>query len=232
MTVSTVTDNASHLTVTWEALVKPENWRSWRIYAKRSISNGWVSLYETFNDTEEDISVDIYQFLDGVEGDYAVAYTTQALGAPVQVENDFGDSAVTVTPGGDGHYWIIDSEDPANNFRLEHVSNFPLDDEWEQETYHLIGRGRKHDVGDRIGWQGTITGTLHDTPESSAVEQRLRLEGLRRNSTAYFLRSPFGRTFQVAVMDLNFAPSAGVGPREVHTRWTGRVEELGGVTNI
>ena len=125
MTAVTLTDETAYINVEWDGSTLPDDWRSWRVFGKRSDDTGWQVLYETFFNAPTN-SYQLYQFIDGVPGDYAVAYTTQSNATSVITELGWADDASTIEPQGDAHFWVIDISDPSKNLRLEHVTNFPL----------------------------------------------------------------------------------------------------------
>lgn len=227
MTVSVVTDNSAttgEVNVTWTD-DNPTDWRSWRLSAKPTAGVEWTVLYETFVD-DPTFDVDIYNFIDGVAADYSVTYTSQSLTGPLVVEA-YTDTT-TITPTGDGLYHLIDAVDNANSITLHNVTSFPVSLEYEQATYLLLGRGRKLDVGDRLGYSGSISGTLFDNATQTAKEQRMDMENLRASSSSFFLREPFGRTYQVQVSGLSFTPTPGTGTSE-HQEYSFEILEVGGV---
>lgn len=227
MTTAVVTDNSAttgEVNVTWSD-TNPTDWRSWRLSAKPTIGVEWTVLYETFVD-DATFDIDVYNFIDGVAADYSVTYTSQAIDGPLVVEA-YTDT-YTITPVGDGHFHLIDAVTPANNVRLENVTGYPEKLEYEQESYHLLGRGRKLDVGDRLGYSGSLSGQLRDIAGKTARVQRQELENLRASSSSVFLRSPFGRTYQVQVSGLTFTPQAGTGTLE-YSDYSMSLVEVGGV---
>lgn len=108
------------------------------------------------------------------------------------------------------NYWILSEDDETLNIKLTNVTDAPFTDQWEQSTYTLIGRGRKKDYGTRLGYTGTITCKVRDYGGASRLK-RMELEALREAQDTYYLRTPFGDLFKVAIGDLAFTPIAGVG---------------------
>jgi hypothetical protein len=52
---------------------------------------------------------------------------------------------------------MIDDIIPNNSFPLYQVNADTFEDEYEEATYNVIGRGRHMDFGDRYGYSGQLT---------------------------------------------------------------------------
>lgn len=113
-------------------------------------------------------------------------------------------------------YWLVDPTG-SQSIRLRQVTEESFQDEYEEEAIVLIGRGRKMDYGTRLGFSGSLTAQLWDTPEMSAREQRLQLELMKRVRHGLFLKNPFGDVLSVNAGAISFSRIAGVGSREFGT---------------
>lgn len=135
--------------------------------------------------------------------------------------------AFSVQPAYSGNsedYWLID---PVTEIalRLYVVTADSYTDEYEEETMHLIGRGRHVEMGDRLGYSGSLSGqywdfpgdSSHEIPAQTAREQRLRLEALKADRNVLYLRNPFGDIFQVTAGNIQIDRTPGVGQREYAT---------------
>jgi len=111
-------------------------------------------------------------------------------------------------------YWLIDPDDYMNSVRLHHVTGDSFTEEFEETFLNVIGRGRKHEIGTRYGFAGTLNAQLFDLPGITAREQRLRLEVLRNERKGLYLRNPFGDIWQVSAGAIQISRRAGVGLRE------------------
>lgn len=111
-------------------------------------------------------------------------------------------------------YWLIDPDAPENSVRLWHVTGDSFTEEFEETFIPIIGRGRKHEIGTRYGYSGSLTAQLFDWPEATAREQRLQLELLRNERKYLYLRNPFGDIWQVAPGAIQITRTGGVGKRE------------------
>ena len=113
------------------------------------------------------------------------------------------------------YYWIVDPNSPDDSVRLVNVVNDDTTLEFEQASYNIIGRGRHVDYGDELGYTGTITCEVRIPERPSRF--RLAIENLRRNQSTYYLRTPFGQLFSIALGNISWSPLAGVGTAEMGT---------------
>lgn len=110
------------------------------------------------------------------------------------------------------HYWIINPDDTPLSLRLVNVTKNSMTDEYESETFQIIGRGRHTDYGDRLGYSGTLECQVRIPERPSSFKKAV--EDLRRANETYWLRDPFGALFKVSLGDLSWDPVAGVGTVE------------------
>lgn len=105
-------------------------------------------------------------------------------------------------------YWIIDDVEEDANVMIPNATAAPLTEQYEEETYTLIGRGRKKEYGTRLGYTGEIDAQLRGYDGSPAMI-RAKLELMRSRKDTYWLRTPFGDTFMIGLNDMTFTPIAG-----------------------
>jgi hypothetical protein len=110
-------------------------------------------------------------------------------------------------------YWIIDPDDPDLSVKLLQVIKDSSVLEFEQSSYNIIGRGRHTDYGDELGYSGSLTCQVRVPERPSRF--RLQIEQLRRNQETYWLRTPFGRLFQISLGSPSWEPKAGTGVFEM-----------------
>jgi hypothetical protein len=141
-----------------------------------------------------------------------------------QVVNRAGDRAIsnpstesTVYPVSEG-YWIIeevaDTSGDSVAFRLANVTSDSFTDEYEENEYIVIGKGRHVDRGDHLGPKGNMTAQLRDSNASTARQKRLQLQAARGSDSALFIRNPFGDVWEVNIGNLGISRIAGVGKSE------------------
>lgn len=218
MTTSTVTDlsgSSGYVRVQWSGLSKPANWVAYRVYFREDNPEGdWQLAYETTTDTTT-YDYHLWQFMVGIAQDISVIEVTRdGRYAPVEGAHD---SITTVTPTGDNNYWVIDPFVEANNFVLYHVTKDTIDEEVEQAVIPIIGRGRKVDRGEVIGRTINLELALFDNDTKTARQQRHDIEVMSTSAQHYFLRTPFGDTYKVAVeAHPTFERQAGVGTAHMY----------------
>lgn len=110
-------------------------------------------------------------------------------------------------------YWIIAPDVPELTMKIPGVNSDSVTEQYESQSYNIIGRGRHVDYGDRLGYSGTLSFSVR-IPESPSTVKR-GVERLRMEQETYFLRTPFGALFPIALGDPTWSPLAGVGNAEM-----------------
>lgn len=213
-------DDLGYVDVSWVDAAADSLFVSWKVY-RRALSdttNTWALVYTT---TDQNVRHYFDYLL--VPGDsYSYSVTQSAFRSGSILESTVGyylDPSLNVTEETRyyypdiSHYWIIDTATNQNSVRLETVTGDDSSLEFEAESYNIIGRGRHRDYGDELGYAGTITCQIRQSNRSSTF--RKKMETLRRNQETYYLRTPFGRLFPVALGNLGWSPLAGTGVYEM-----------------
>lgn len=112
------------------------------------------------------------------------------------------------------HYWILNYVDPSANVKIPNVTADPYTDEWEENTYTLIGRGRKKDYGTHLGRTSTLTAQVRGYNGEPKVF-RAQLDYLKELQATYYLRTPFGDLIPVALGNISYTPLAGTSLAEM-----------------
>jgi hypothetical protein len=201
--------NTGAMIVDWSGASPASNFVSWRIYRRVTGSSVWKFLKEI-------TSGPVRSFTDftcpgGVSVDYALVQTVYNDTFGVAVESDRISTSVNADCQ---NYLIVVPDNTSLNLKLEHVTAEEFDEEYEQETLNLIGRGRRSEVGSRWGFSGKITARLYDSTDS-ARSQHIRLQNIRRSGLKAYLRNPFGDVFAVGLIGINGNRIPGVGTREL-----------------
>jgi hypothetical protein len=115
------------------------------------------------------------------------------------------------------HYFLVVPEDSTLNFKIDHVTSDNYEDEYEQETINLIGRGRRHETGTRFGVIGDLSAQLYEDNTYSGRGKKTKLDNIRAARRRAYLRTPFGDVWAVAVSSLKYDRIAGVGTNEYLT---------------
>lgn len=202
-------DDQGFVQITWTNAVKDLNFLAWRVYRRKTMDTTWEMLYETSVDQPN------YIFKDWLaESGETYLYTV------VQLATRFGTPAEGVYVPSDpitpisSDYWLINPANEEKNYRLASVISDDYSEEYEQETIHIIGRGRKTDYGDRLGYSGSLTAQIRNTLEFTARQIRQQILDAKAQKQEYYLRNPFGDIWQVTMGDIGVARMAGVGREE------------------
>ena len=129
------------------------------IYRRQYGDSTWTPVITSTKLTD---IVGIQDFLvgSGVTYEYAMTQLVDRFGDIVE-STILEASKITVTPRAEG-YWLLDINEAADSIPLYNVTAEEFTEEYEQETYHVIGRGRHVDYGDRLGFSGSMTVKLRD----------------------------------------------------------------------
>jgi hypothetical protein len=152
------------------------------------------------------------------DGDYSGAVWTSTANLSVSYKPAEFDKIATAYPTSEG-YWLISPEDPTSGgtaMRLQFVVADSYTDEYEEQEFIIVGRGRHVDRGEKLGVKGTLSVQLRDQYNGgpSARSQRIKLMTLKEDNRALYLRTPFGDVYRVAVGNLTVGRIAGVGVSE------------------
>lgn len=189
----------------------------WKIYRRVESESTW-ELLAVVTDINARVYLD-YLFKSGYSYIYCV--TQAAIRSNARVESPVGyyksgvnqiidnrSTLINVTK-----YWLIDGDDPSKSITVPGVVSDPSTLEFESQTTHVIGRGRHRDYGDELGYKGSLQSKVR-TPERIS-SFRSDIEDMIRKRRDIYLRTPFGRTFQVALGDPSWTPIAGTGTAEM-----------------
>jgi hypothetical protein len=196
-------------TVTWPQN-RDVNFVGYRIYRRLVGSTQWTFLAE---DTSTGPAT--YTFTDNAAPmnqpvEYGVAQSALRFGVPVEGTPTVSNSA---TPASES-YWLISS---TGNIELRNVVSDSFSDEYENAEIKLLGRGRRVETGTHFGIRGELTAKVYGTPTTTPRAIRLMLQQLRDAQDTVLLRTPFGDIWRVAVSDLTFERTPGVGLNEYFT---------------
>lgn len=144
-----------------------------------------------------------------VVNEYRLVQAATRFGA--EVESDSPTRAIL--PYSDS-YWLLVDGDPDLTVELYGTTSDDFTEEYEEQTHHIIGRGRKKDVGDRLGFSGSLNLQLRDRGDLTARAQQQRIRDLKTTTNDIYLRNPFGDLWMVAPGGISVSRMAGVGNRE------------------
>lgn len=209
--ITTFYDSLGYVKLSWTNATIDLDFTGYRIYRRLYDAVGpvygpWVLLGE--NTT----AVSSYEFHDwlatsGTSYQYAVVQAADRFGAIV--ESAYNPTAATVTTD---KYWLIHPLDELKTISL-HVSKDDFNEEYEQENFHVLGRGRHVDYGDRLGYDGTMSLQLRDSTVTARA-QRLSLQALKAEQIPVYMRNPFGDIWLITLGDISFSRVAGMARHE------------------
>lgn len=144
--------------------------------------------------------------------DYVVVQVADRFGSLLESDITVID---TVTSVGDRYYFV--PEVPIGtiaSFEASYVTGDAFTRDIEQNTLHVIGRGRQVQVGDDLGYSGTLTINLRNP--ATARSDREFIEYLSTNGAGnVFVRSPFGDVLCCSFGSVNSTRLAGVGTEDL-----------------
>lgn len=203
-----------YVLIDWSGTAPDSRLDSWVVYRKELPYGDWVQLAYLQN-------IGLREYHDWTAlGNKTYQYTVsqKADRSGIILESPVG----YYIPGGIGtpipdprtftivlsSYWLIFEDDESSSLKLHQVTGDSFSEEYESATYTVMDRGRRRDYGTRLGYTGTLELHLRG---ASAHENRLALQAVRRRQDRYYLRTPFGEMFPVALGDpsVSILPATG-----------------------
>lgn len=156
--------------ITWTDANMDADFSSWNVYRRRRGDAVWTSIATVSSGAGRYAHRD-YLVGSGRTYEYTITQTVDRFGDMVE---SLPTKVVRVTPDAD-NYWLIDSVVPSQSIPLYSVVDEPSTEEYEQETYTIIGVGRHVEYGDRLGYAGSISSQLRDKFVSGAPRENYAL---------------------------------------------------------
>lgn len=212
---TSVLNSLGYVLIDWGSAVSDPNWYAWRVYRKGAFADDWELLT-----TITDLSVHEYHdWLVAAGLTYMYSVTQVSIVSGEQIESPVGYTSAGIDANTYDieidNYWIIDTVTEDFSVMIPNVTSAGITEMYEEETYTLIGRGRKKDYGTRLGYTGTLSAQLRGYDGTPALI-RAKLEAMRAAQDVYWLRTPFGDLFMVGLGDCQFDAIAGVGPTAMY----------------
>lgn len=219
---ATLTADLFKILVAWTNATQDANWIGWRVYRRYlkpasadldvdATATTWVMVYETVD------ALTNYSFYDytaplNKSVDYIVVQLADRFGSVI--ESDLG-SFSTVTQTGDRYYFIPEIPIGAiASFQANSITGDTFTREIEQNTIHVIGRGRQVQVGDDLGYTGSFTVRLRKA--STARLEREFFEYLSGDDAGnVFIKSPFGDVLYVSIGNIATQRIPGSGSSDI-----------------
>lgn len=154
--------------------------------------------------------------------DYTAPLNKEVRYMVAQVVNRFSSliesdlvAGTAVTQVGDRYYFV--PEIPVGSIASFEAGSVNTDDftaEVEQETLHIIGRGRQVQVGDDLGYSGSLTIRLRNP--ATARQDREFFELLSSPDVGnVYMKSPFGDVLYIRVGNIASSRQAGMGTTDM-----------------
>lgn len=209
-------------TLTWDNSDNDTDWVAYRVYRRymkvaipeldvENTATTWELVGE-ITDALTNYTFQDYTLPLNREVEYVVVQVADRFGS--LLESDIG-AVDAVTSVGDRYYFV--PEVPVGtigSFEASYVVGDAFTRDVEQNTLHVIGRGRQVQVGDDLGYSGTLT--IHLRNPASARVDREFLEYLSTNQAGnVYIRSPFGDVLYVSFGNINSTRLAGVGTEDL-----------------
>lgn len=214
---TTLATDTFKVRVSWTNAAKDPDWVAWRVYRRymkaaaaevdvNATAYTWVLLYET----QDDLTSYTYD-------DYLCPLNKNVDYVVVQLADRFGsllESNITsyqTTSMSSDRFFFVPSVPVGTiaSFQASDVTGDQFTRDVEQETLHVVGRGRQVQVGDDLGYSGTLQLKLRNP--STARLTREFLEILASTNNSVYIKSPFGDVFLVAFGNMQTSRLAGVG---------------------
>jgi hypothetical protein len=209
VTVSTSAYSTNgYVRLTWTNASEDPDFISYRVY-RRIAGSSILELMTEIQDQASTYTYDDYLARSSVSYEYVVVQVVDRYGSTVESSYVFN----AVTPISDT-YWLVHPTDSTKTIILASVTQDDPEEEYEQESYTIIGRGRHVDYGDRLGWKGSLVAQLRDRNGVSARTQKLTILALKAELVDVYLRTPFGDLYRVALGNVKVGRIAGVGLNE------------------
>lgn len=206
------------MTVTWSNATQDTDFVGWRVYRRymrpaiadldlKNTATLWEMLYET-TDVQTSYTFQDYMAPLNKSVEYAVVQVVDRFGSLVESRIT---SSSTVFQAGDRYYFV--PEVPIGVIAAFEAANVTTDGftrEIEQATLHVKGRGRQQQIGDDLGYTGTLNIKLRN--QQTARRDREFFEFLSGDDAGnVWLRSPFGDVLYVAFGNVQTNRVAGMG---------------------
>jgi len=202
----------------WSGSVVDATFYSWRIYRRLVGAASWTRLAEIGASATK--VYDDYTCPSQAPVEYAVVQVAILFSA--QVESVYVPLPSTATLS---NYMLTCQVNPALNVTLWHVNDDSFEEEQEQATINLLGRGRRFEYGTVYGVTGSVTCSLRNIDGgATARAQRLAINALRESGNQIYLLNPFGDVYPVGLAALSVSRTAGVGLHEMTTVTIGYTE--------
>lgn len=216
-----ITQDSYKVTIQWTNALQDADFVAWRVYRRYMVpaaleididntANTWVLLYET-----DDIQTN-YTYLDytcplNKNVDYVVVQMADRFGSIIESNIT---AWTTVNINSDRYYFVPEvAVGTIASFQAGDVTGDQFTREVEQETLHVVGRGRQSQIGDDLGYTGSLNIKMRNP--STARLNREFLEAISAFYNRVYIKSPFGDVFLAALGNIQTGRQAGYGKSDI-----------------
>lgn len=213
-----LTPSEHYVQVSWTDANTDADFVSWRVYRRymktasadldvNDTASKWVLVYET---NLNPATSNFYDYLAPLNRpvDYVVVQVVDRFGSLVE-SNITAHSTTTQT--GDRYFFV--PKIPIGtiaSFEASSVTGDSFIREIEQETLHVIKRGRQVQIGDDLGYNGSLSVKLRN-PASARFDREFFEYMSGPNSSNVYVKSPFGDVILISIGSVSAQRLAGVG---------------------
>jgi hypothetical protein len=220
-------DDNGFVRIAWSSSVVDPNFYKWRVYRRDEENPEWVLVGET---ASLDAQIDMLDVLAPAHllVDYTVVQVKIFSGteASMEIESDVG-AIQSVQPEAT-KYWMVEEglqglssaqllDTTYIKVPVEHVTGDSFTEKYESAIHNVPGRGNKRDVGQRWGYDGSLTAQLYGLGDLTPRQERKQLELMRQQRRKVWLRTPFGDVWQITLGEVQVQRIEGVGVNEYTT---------------
>lgn len=203
-------DTLGYVLIDWSSAVADADISSWRVYHKLTTDTNWTLLKDIPN-----VNTRTYHDWMIVKDDtymYSVTQVANRFGSLVEspLGYDAAGLIVDTYPIFYENFWIIDIANETASVKLTNVVGFSIADEYEENTFTIIGRGRKKEYGTHLGVTGSLEAHLRGNNGTPRLI-KAQLELLKLLADEYWIRTPLGDLFKVGLGNITYNAIAGVG---------------------
>lgn len=215
-------EDKGYISLVWDDTARDVDFDSWVVYRKDDLidpSTGAVAVAGTWAEVSRYYTIATsYEHRDVLApSNYKINYrVTQNVNRQGDQVESINTDAYICYPVS-ASYWLVHPPTiyvGATGIRFPLVTGDSFTDEYETEEYLVVGRGRHVDIGEHLGYKGSLDVRIRNTGGVLARVKRQQLMALKDMSTIVYLRNPFGDSFKVNVEDIGVSRIAGVGRDE------------------
>lgn len=214
-----ITVDSFKVHIAWTNATEDAEFAAWRVYRRYmkpasieldvdDTALNWVLLYET-EDVLTNYSYDDYLAPLNRSCQYVITQLADRFGSLAESNIT---SFSTIVQASDRYFFVpMVPVGTIASFEASSVTGDQFTREIETETLHVIGRGRQVQVGDDLGYVGSLSIKLR-SPSMARINREF-FEAISADNNSVYIKSPFGDVFLIALGNIqtNRLPGFGSG---------------------